>query len=254
MWLGALISLAAFGQQRAADMEVACETAYVAGVLPANGHVGAPTDSVVTVFLLGECAASSYDVSVADSAGNVVAQELFELGQPGDRLTVEPGGLVAGERYDVTITPGGGWGEVAVTSFTAGSDVAAPLEGAPSAELDWLDYRPSQNVASVSADVMEVPDPAGAAWVELRDANDAVVAGQIVGTDPVSLSYSVESRRMPDEICATPVQVRVTGEELVGETICGQPDRRGGLLSCSTSGASPAWLALLSLLLLRRSR
>ena len=250
----ALFAVAAFAQERAADMEVACETAYVAGVLPANGSAGAPTDSVVTVFLLGECAAVSYDVRVADSSGNVVAEELFELPAAGDRLTVDPEGLAPGERYDVTITPGDGWGEVTTTSFTVGEDVAAAREGAPRAGFTALDYRPSDDVAWVSAEVGQVPDPAGAAWIELRDANDAVVAGQIVGTAPVAFTYGVESRRMPDEICATPVQVRVTGEELVGETICGEPERRGGPLSCSNSGASPAWLALLSLLLLRRSR
>jgi hypothetical protein len=250
-----LLTGAVFAQAEADAALIACEPMYVAGILPEVDATGVPTDALVTVFLLGDCGAPAfYDVKVVDPDGNVLADERFDSPVVGDRLAVDPGELLPSTRYDVTVTPGDGWGEVTQSWFTTGSGPSPALDGTPGAEFELLEWSRREDMVWGSVAILPVPDPAGTSWLTIESTFGVVGGGGFSTNDDAAAAWiQGGATRSPGEICVTPIQVRVNGEEIAGDPVCQEPTRDAGPLSCSTA-ASPVGLWPLALLLFGRRR
>ncbi len=232
---------------------IACEPMYVASILPGAGAADVPTDAVVAVLVAGDCgSAPFYDVVLYGPDDAVVVEDRFDAPLPGDRLTVDPGGLAASTSYRVEVTPGDGWGEITETTFTTGNSGAAALEGVPTLDLREVTWSRRDALVSAVMEATAADDPHGG-LLEIRDESNATIASGAIGDDPLWAWISAPARQVPDQVCAQAFQIRITGEEVPGELVCEVPERQRGPLGCSTA-ASPAGLLplILGLLLIRR--
>jgi hypothetical protein len=143
-------------------------------------------------------------------------------------------------------------------AFRTGDFLAPTLTGEITGEVVAARWDRRGDVIRFEASIVPVPDPSGLSVVELADPDDpdVVLGGAIVGSRDEVLAIGLWTLpERPDTICVDAIQRDAAGRQ-VGEALrlCDEPTGTRGGGGCSTTGASPAWLALLSLLLLRRSR
>ncbi|MCP4807194.1 MAG: hypothetical protein GY884_17750 [Proteobacteria bacterium] len=230
----------------AADTGVGCDGDRLITVAPDLGATDVPLDLVPTAFF-SDCEGSSvtHTASVDVDGASELVDSALDGGADGEFSWASvPVELVADASYQLTLR--GPDGQDTVVAWETGSGSATLLSAGP--VLDELEWQESVPWIQVTAET----SAHGPTFLEARDNRGDVVATGVNEVGRATLRGS-EFAPVADPFCATLFQRDVDGSWIEGDTFCEDLPRSCG--GCTSTGASPGWLALgLGALLLRRRR